>query len=200
MHGRFALKRSRQILNCRRHAVLLHRGDAVVSGAFAGVHLASADHLAIGGFQDEIRLTSNRRLPFKIGILGAVCLNGRNAALRTLLGVVLLARQDGLAIAGIEVKAEFAGGAFCQYVFAICHRLTDLDQNLGAKSKKSRRPSVLPIRIPFLTSGLPRANPRSHHEASRAFDAWICGLVSELESICSEKCDNRIKIFFRCHR
>lgn len=88
----------------------LDRGDAIVAGGLGGIHLAGADDLAVRGLQDEVGLRGGGAFLFEVLGLRAVLADRVDPALGGGFGIITLAGKDDLVIAGLEDKAEFAGG------------------------------------------------------------------------------------------
>src|SRR4051812_8038782 len=96
----------RLVVDRRVGGVLLHRLDAVLHGGGGGVALALADHLAVGGLEDEIGLAVLVGLALVALVDGGVAFHRLDAVQGSPLLGVELAGQDHLAVARLEVEPE----------------------------------------------------------------------------------------------
>src|ERR1044071_555780 len=86
--------------------------DPVLHRSRRRVHLTLADRLAIAGGEDEVRAAVLGGFADVARVVLRVRAHGLDSVLGSALRFVRFAAQDYLVVAGFEVEAEFAGGAF----------------------------------------------------------------------------------------
>src|SRR5690606_4746066 len=138
----------------------LDRLDAVVARRGAGIHLAVADDLAVGGLQVEVGAAVLRGETLEVGLVRGVPAHRLDAVERRGLLLVALAGKDHLAVAGLQVELEFAVLALADFELAghvdlargarwagmsqpwSCRAAVNLRAGVAAVASRRRRPAV----------------------------------------------------------
>src|SRR5262249_40382853 len=100
----------RLIVGLRSRSVHFDALDAAVARRVGLVHLALADDLVVGRLENKEGLLVCRDLALILGVVRSVLLPAGDAVQRALPCLVHLAREDRLAVAGLEVEIELAVG------------------------------------------------------------------------------------------